>query len=124
MQTKSTPNHSGLIPCNSQQATDRLNQVQIPRTRLKTLPKEDFLRGWNALLYLHTGLHPDESANPEGGWPAHLLPLAEEAWRRVDGGELSEEEIYCSGATWAGLCDQIENPTAEEKALRRELATR
>lgn len=67
MQTKSTPNRSGLIPRNSQQTTDRLDQVQIPHSRLKALPKEDFLRGWNALFYLHTGLHPDESESPEGG---------------------------------------------------------
>lgn len=30
-------------------------------------------------------------------------------------------EIYCSDATWADLCDQIEKPTAKDNA-RRQLA--
>jgi hypothetical protein len=38
----------------------------------------------------------------QSGWPMVLAPIANEAWRRYDAGELACDEFYCSGAAKAG----------------------
>ena len=61
---------------------------------LKKLKKRVFLKAWKAIFFLHNGLHPDEHKNPDGGWPRRLKPLAREAFRRAEIGELTDVELY------------------------------
>jgi hypothetical protein len=39
----------------------------------------------------------------ESGWPVVLAPVAAEARRRFDAGELRDEEFYCSDVALAGI---------------------
>jgi hypothetical protein len=82
---------------------------------LSDLPKADFVARWCALAYLEPGLHPDGYEHDDSGWPENLKPYAAEAWRRHGLGELSDSEIYCSYATWAGLYDRLHTHGEEEK---------
>ena len=87
------------------------------------LSKEDFLRSWWAVGFLHPNLHPDtafdngktvskgprrgvsfvlEPVYVRSGWPVELIPLVVEARRRFEAGGLSEDEYYCSAAVIAG----------------------
>jgi DNA (cytosine-5)-methyltransferase 1 len=97
------------------------------------VPADVFKRGWFAVGFLYPGLHPDSAlhhgdaisneaeylpdiarAEPrllapfyvESGWPLVLAPIAAEAWRRFDSGELRDDEIYCSEAVIAGMCSR------------------
>ena len=89
-----------------------------------------FKRGWYSIGFLYPGLHPDSALDhgtgitseivelPEflreyfsncyvqSGWPVVLAPVAEEAWRRYDAGELKDEEFYCSEAVISGMCNR------------------
>jgi hypothetical protein len=58
----------------------------------------------------------------DSSWPEHLKTYAVEAWRRHILGEIRNDEIYCSYATWAGLYDRMCSHTEEEKALRVQIA--
>jgi DNA (cytosine-5)-methyltransferase 1 len=90
---------------------------------ISRLSKDDLLSAWWAVGYLHPALHPDAalengselSLGPKrgvsfvlepfylrSGWPVELIPLAREARRRFEVGELSEDEYYCSAAFMAG----------------------
>lgn len=89
---------------------------------LGALPKERFVRVWTALCYLNPGLHPDDFDESDCGWPSELQPYAVEAWRRVDAGGLSDEELYPSDATWAGIFDRFDKHTPLEVARRAEIA--
>jgi DNA (cytosine-5)-methyltransferase 1 len=99
---------------------------------LRQLPANDFKRGWYSVGFLYPGLHPDsalehgtELCNDESeefpeiskvdprllapyyvdsGWPVLLAPVAAEAWRRYEAGELKDDEFYCSEAVVAGMC--------------------
>ncbi len=89
---------------------------------LDNLPKADFIRAWSSIACLFPGLHPDGFEDTDSGWPRILRRFATEAWRRADAGELDDAELYASDAQWSGLCDQIKNPTPDERHRRRELA--
>ena len=67
-------------------------------------------------------LHPDGFEDDESGWPRVLKTFAEEAWRRADFGRLSDDELYCSDAQWAGLYDRMSSHTPDETERRAELA--
>lgn len=90
---------------------------------IEMLSKKDFLEAWWAVGYLHPSLHPDAaldngrelSLGPKreisfviepiyvrSGWPVELIPVAREARRRYEAGELQEHEYYCSSAVVAG----------------------
>ncbi len=90
---------------------------------IKDLPKDEFIRAWWAVGFLHPNLHPDAafdngkaiSKGPRrgisfvlepvficSGWPVELIPIAAEARRRFDEGSLAEDEYYCSAAVIAG----------------------
>ncbi len=61
--------------------------AKLDRRALRALPKEEFLRGWHALLFLFPGLHPDNALDygrDEESWPEAqlVLPEIEEAKRR------------------------------------------
>jgi DNA (cytosine-5)-methyltransferase 1 len=88
----------------------------LDRRALRLLPREAFLCGWHALLFLFPELHPDnaldhgetiEAAPPNqltlpgfeqlvarryarSGWPVALELLGWEAWRRFEAGEIGE----------------------------------
>ena len=97
---------------------------------LRTVSADTFKRGWYSVGFLYPGLHPDGalehgnelSSEPENfpkirkveprllapfyvrsGWPVILAPIAEEACRRHETGELKDEEFYCSEAVMAGM---------------------
>jgi DNA (cytosine-5)-methyltransferase 1 len=95
------------------------------------LPKEEFLRGWHALLFLFPGLHPDNALDhgdtieevpteqlglpgfereldrrhTRSGWPVALEGIGGEAWRRYEAGQLSDDYLYCVEAQRAGLVE-------------------
>ena len=83
---------------------------------LKSLDKDAFLKGWQAIAFLWPGLHPDEADNPDGGWPDELKPLAAEAFRRSNAGELKDDEIYCYKEAMKGL-DKMENMKIDLKKI-------
>jgi hypothetical protein len=86
------------------------------------LPKGDFLRSWCSLAYLFPGLHPDGFEDVDSGWPRALKPMASEAWRRAESGELADDELYPSDAQWAGLYDRMLVHLPDETERRVELA--
>ncbi|MFU8771990.1 MAG: DNA cytosine methyltransferase [Anaerolineales bacterium] len=118
---------AATIPKSGQEAVDCLLQtVAMSKTSLKALSTPSFLKAWAAVAYLYPGLHPDgacekgslvhvdndESDLPASlvspyyeisGWPLVLVPLAEEAWRRHENGELKENELYHCDAQAAGI---------------------
>lgn len=108
----------------------------------------NFIRGWYSVGFLYCGLHPDsalehgvELSNDtdnvpviskieprllapryvQSGWPVLLAPVAEEAWRRYDAGELTDDQFYCSEAVVAGMCcrnpDLIEEVRGERERV-------
>jgi hypothetical protein len=87
---------------------------------LNKLSRERFLRVWNSVAYLFPGLHPDGFEDAESGWPPALKRFAAEAWRRVEAGEMSNEELYPCDAQWSGLYDrmQIREPDEMERRLK------
>lgn len=101
---------------------------------MQQLPAEAFKQAWAAVFYLYGGLHPDDATDhgdelitafdgPEeykalderlvvpryvqSGWPVVLAPLAQEAWRRHDIAQLTDDELYCSEAQHAGLIERM-----------------
>ena len=97
---------------------------------LRRVSPEEFRGGWYSIAFLYPGLHPDgaldhgkeTTLNVEdsrvvqrieprlvapcyvrSGWPVVLAPIAAEAWRRFEAGELGEDEFYCSEAVMAGM---------------------
>jgi hypothetical protein len=72
-------------------------------TRLQSLPRKEFIRGWCSLSFLYPGLHPDGFASRGSGWPKRYKPLAAEAWRRFENGEITDNELYCYQAAKARI---------------------
>jgi hypothetical protein len=90
--------------------------------QLNQLSHETFLRAWSSVAYLFPGLHPDGYEDAESGWPPILKRFAAEAWRRADAGELADEELYCSDASWCGLYDRMHTHEPDEMERRLALA--
>lgn len=86
------------------------------------LPRERFLRVWNSVAHLFPGLHPDGFEAADSGWPRVVQRFAAEAWRRAETGELSEEELYPSDASWCGLYDRMHTHEQDETDRRQALA--
>ena len=108
------------IPNSIESATRELDATfSLP---LELLSKVKFVRAWCALSYLNPGLHPDDFDAPDSGWPENFKPYAAEAWRREEAGELADEEMYPSDATWAGLYDQMHTHTDQETTRRLAIA--
>lgn len=74
------------------------------------------------MVYLFPGLHPDRFEDADSGWPRVVQRFATEAWRRVETGEMSEEELYPSDASWCGLYDRMFPHKPDEIARRLALA--
>ena len=118
------------LPVDRPAAARALQRIaELNRRSLRTLPKDDFLQGWHALLFLFPGLHPDnaldhgdatteeptgqlglpgfekllERRNVRSGWPVALELIGQEAWRRFEAKELAGDEFYSVDAQRAGL---------------------
>jgi len=117
--------------------------ARLDRRALLSLPTEEFLRGWHALLFLFPGLHPDNALDhgeaqepwPEAqlvlpgleetrrkifarsGWPVALELIGREAWRRYEVHDISADDFYCVAAQRPGLCQK---PIFAQSAVRRE----
>lgn len=118
------------IPKNEMEALEWLIPLlDIESRGLRRVSNFKLKRGWAAILFLYSGLHPDgacergsisndiedypivSDAEPRllkpyyklSGWPVVLVPIAEEVWRRFENDEYREEEIYCSDAQIAGM---------------------
>jgi hypothetical protein len=123
---------SNLIPTNEQQALQLLLPTLDQPVQL--LPAEAFKQAWAAVFYLYGGLHPDEATDHgaqlitaydgqeeyraldarlvvpryvQSGWPVVLAPLAQEAWRRHELAQLTDDELYCSEAQHAGFMERM-----------------
>lgn len=94
---------------------------QLRGVSLLLVPKASFVRAWWAVAYLNPGLHPDGFDEDGSGWLPELRPFAEEAWRRFELGDLTDEELYPADAAWAALYDGMEKHTDEESDRRNEL---
>lgn len=115
------------LPVDRPAAALELQKIaRLDRLAMRALPKEEFLRGWRALLFLFPDLHPDnaldhgdaeEPLNAKGllfpglsenryarsGWPVALELIGLEAWRRRKAKEITDQELYCSASQHAGL---------------------
>ena len=123
---------SNLIPSNEQQALQWL--LPTLDQPVQQLPAEAFKQAWAAVFYLYGGLHPDDATDhgaqlitaydgPEeyraldarlvvprylqSGWPVVLARLAQEAWRRHELAQLTDDELYCSEAQQAGFMARV-----------------
>ena len=118
------------LPTSPLQAVEWLTPtVHAATMKLRALPADEFKKAWFSLGFLHNWLHPDsavdngeaiadqlhqtavlESIAPQiaapayvlSGWPTKLVPLAREAARRFQTGQLRFDEYYYSGAQIAG----------------------
>jgi DNA (cytosine-5)-methyltransferase 1 len=119
------PRISANLPADKAQAIQQLevfveSLFQRPLTKV---PKNEFLRAWWGVCFLHPNLHPDaafdngkalskgprrgisfvlEPVYVRSGWPVELIPVAKEARRRFNENQLGEDEYYCSAAVIAG----------------------
>ena len=118
--------------------------LDLSAKELRRLPLEEFKKAWYSIAFLYMGLHPDEASDHgtricttpnksdgennsaldprllapyyvRSGWPVVLEPIANEAWRRYDKGELADHEYYCHDALTAGVCHR--NPHLAEAVL-------
>ena len=121
------------LPSDQQEAVELLLALvrATDNKTIRQIPADEFKRGWYSIGFLYPGLHPDSALEhgtelssaaedfPEirkveprllapffvdSGWPVVLAPVAEEAWRRYEAGELKDDEFYCSEAVVAGMC--------------------
>jgi DNA (cytosine-5)-methyltransferase 1 len=134
------------LPKDRHAAARELERVaNLDRRALRALPKDEFLRGWHALLFLFPGLHPDNALDhgeatedvpteqlglpgfeqlltrrhTRSGWPVALELIGREAWRRYEGGGLSGDDFYCVTAQRAGLEPQATREDPERKGRAR-----
>lgn len=115
---------------------------------MRSLPTDEFLRGWHALLFLFPGLHPDNALDhgddieevpteqlglpgfaellsrrhTRSGWPVALELIGQEAWRRYERGELADDELYCVTAQRAGLEPSATREGAGRKTIKEQPA--
>jgi DNA (cytosine-5)-methyltransferase 1 len=123
-------NSSMPIPKNEEEALQWLHcLLDLNARALRCVTKEDFNRGWAAISFLYPSLHPDgalergnvshdiddyptlRNADPRlmkpyyevSGWPVVLVPVAVEAWRRYENGDLEDNELYRCDAQMEGM---------------------
>lgn len=121
------------IPVDGSDAKAMLNLlIHCDRSQLRSLGREEFLRGWHALLWLFPSLHPENALDhgtetiestdvrkvlsllgfnerqffARSGWPVGLVLIGEEAWHRFEAGEIDESNFYCSEAQISGMRSQ------------------
>lgn len=137
------------VPTTEAEAAERLVAVleAAGTNSLHRLSLDEFRRGWAAIAFLYPEIHPD-SAREHGtqvsrarrprlshdspgrrrprvqeyvqsGWPVALEPVAREALRRYQRGELSEDEFYCSQALLAAMRERRATQAAEVSCGQR-----
>jgi hypothetical protein len=83
-----------LIPKEYATAMQRFEAVRtLDSAALAGLGKQDLLLAWWSFFWLEAALHPDDAEI----WPeavAEALPLAAEALRRYEAGEIGDGEYY------------------------------
>ncbi len=88
------PVHPDLIPKDHAEAMQRFEAVlTLDPAALAGLGKQDLLIAWWSFFWLEAALHPDDAEV----WPeefAEALPLAAEALRRYEAGEIGDGEYY------------------------------
>jgi hypothetical protein len=88
------PLHPDLIPKDHAEAMRRFETVlTLNSAALAGLEKRDLLLAWWSFCWLEAALHPDDAEV----WPekvADALPLAAEAFRRYEAGEIEDGEYY------------------------------
>jgi hypothetical protein len=88
------PEFTLLLPADEADATRRLGAVlALTPSELEVLAKDRLLLAWWSFFWLHAALHPDDAEV----WPeavADARPLADEAFRRYEAGELKDGEYY------------------------------
>jgi hypothetical protein len=86
--------HPDLIPEDHAEAMQRFEVVRaLDTAALAGLGKQDLLLAWWSFCWLEAALHPDDVE----AWPeevAEALPLAAEAFRRYEAGEIEDGEYY------------------------------
>jgi len=94
MTTSPDPHDPGLVPTDESAARRRFERVYgLDHEGLAVLTKEELLLSWWSFFWLHPELHPDDAEV----WPeevADALPLAAEACRRYEAGEIQDGEYY------------------------------
>jgi hypothetical protein len=88
------PEFTHLLPADEADATRRLGAVlALSPSKLECLAKDRLLLAWWSFFWLNAALHPDDA----DVWPeavANAQPLADEALRRYEAGELNDGEYY------------------------------
>lgn len=107
---------------NSPKAAARHLRLAL-RSSLPGLPHLQFVHAWSSIAYLFPGLHPDGFAEPDSGWPKVLRRFAAEAWSRSALDQLTDDQLYPSDASWAGIYDRRLVHLPEETQRRAELAS-
>ncbi len=83
-----------LIPKDHAEAMRRFETVRhLDPAALAELEKQDLLLAWWSFCWLEAALHPDDASV----WPeevAEALPLAAEACRRYEAGEIEDGQYY------------------------------
>ena len=98
---ESTSGDAWLIPRDEADARTRL--AALTSVEMSSAGRARFLQGWHALFWLFPGLHPDGfDEDWEGEFEAYR-PLAAEAFKRAEAGELNDDELYPSEAAQARL---------------------
>ena len=94
MSENEAPRHSDLIPKDHAEAMRRFEVVRtLDPAALAMLGKQELLLAWWSFCWLEAALHPDDAEV----WPeevADALPLAAEACRRYEMGEIDDGEYY------------------------------
>jgi len=139
-----------LLPKDSSEALRGI-EVLLDATQeknIRRIPVVDFLRGWYSVAFVYAGLHPDSALEHgddvamnletiptsggkqlrqlapyyvRSGWPVVLAPVAAEAWRRYEAGDLKEDEFYCTQAVAAGMMHRNPNLANENNSTRKEV---
>ena len=98
MSENEAPRHSELIPKDHAEAMRRFEAVRpLNPAALANLEKQQLLLAWWSFCWLEAALHPDDVEV----WPeevADALPLAAEACRRYEAGEIEDGEYYPADA--------------------------
>jgi hypothetical protein len=88
------PEFTHLLPADEAEAFRRLEAVlALSPSELEGLANDRLLLAWWSFFWLHAALHPDDAEV----WPeevAQARPLADEAFRRYEAGELKDGEYY------------------------------
>lgn len=119
-----------LVPRDRTSASLALQKIAaLDRRQLRSCSKDEFLRGWIALLFLFPDLHPANARDhgdpcaiwattqpplpsleqfetrrfARSGWPVALEAIGREAWRRFEANDLDVPEFYCASAQRAGM---------------------